>query len=70
MAEVQDVGPVPVVLYEFGEGSGSVVGDSSGVGVPLDLSVADPGAVSWSAGGLSVDVGDGDFVGWAGDEGV
>ncbi len=44
-----------VVLYEFGEGAGSVVGDSSGVGVPLDLSVADPGSVSWSSGGLSVD---------------
>ena len=48
-------GVVPVVLYEFGEGSGSVVGDSSGVGVPLDLSVADPGAVSWSSGGLVVE---------------
>ncbi len=51
----QDPSPQPVVLYEFGEGAGSVVGDSSGVGVPLDLSVADPGSVSWSSGGLSVD---------------
>ncbi len=63
-------GPVPVVLYEFGEGSGSVVGDSSGVGVPLDLSVADLGAVSWSSGGLWWMSVDGDFFGWSGDEGV
>ena len=54
-AQDPSAGAVPVVLYEFGEGSGSVVGDSSGVGVPLDLSVADPGAVSWSSGGLVVE---------------
>ncbi|MFA9566182.1 MAG: hypothetical protein ACERLM_16000, partial [Acidimicrobiales bacterium] len=30
-AQDPSTGPVPVVLYEFGEGSGSVVGDSSGV---------------------------------------
>jgi hypothetical protein len=45
-----------VVEYLFLEGSGSVVGDSSGFGVPLDLTVDDVGAVSWvSGGGLSVD---------------
>ena len=44
-----------LVLYEFGEGGGALVSDTSGVGVPLDLQIADPGAVSWVPGGLSVD---------------
>ncbi len=44
-----------LVRYDFGEGSGSTVGDS-GSGVPLDLTIGDPGSVSWvSGGGLSVD---------------
>ncbi|MGB9347456.1 MAG: hypothetical protein WCA90_15600, partial [Ilumatobacteraceae bacterium] len=43
-----------LVRYDFGEGSGSTVGDS-GSGVPLDLTIGDPGSVSWvSGGGLSV----------------
>ncbi len=45
-----------VVEYLFLEGSGSVVGDSSGVGVPLDLTVGDVSRVSWvSGGGLRVE---------------
>lgn len=44
-----------MVLYEFEEGSGTIVRDVSGVGVPLDLTVATPTAVSWVPGGLSID---------------
>lgn len=44
-----------VVLYEFDEGSGSIVGDS-GAGSALDLQIDDLSAVSWmSSGGLQVD---------------
>jgi lysophospholipase L1-like esterase len=50
------VGDDLVALYTFEEGSGSVVHDVSGFGAPLDLTVGDPGHVSWVAGGgLSVD---------------
>lgn len=41
-------------LYTFDEGAGALVHDTSGVGAPLDLTVADPAATSWTAGGLSV----------------
>lgn len=44
-----------VTLYEFNEGAGSTVTDSSGVGAPLDLNIADAGAVTWLPGALSVD---------------
>ncbi|MGI9594655.1 MAG: LamG-like jellyroll fold domain-containing protein, partial [Acidimicrobiales bacterium] len=44
-----------LVLYEFDEGSGSVVGDTSGTGASLDLTVTDPAAIEWGAGSLSVD---------------
>jgi hypothetical protein len=40
-----------VVLYTFAEGSGTTVYDVSGVGIPLDLTVADATAVTWLAGG-------------------
>ncbi|MBN1676550.1 MAG: LamG domain-containing protein [Kiritimatiellae bacterium] len=46
--------PVPAglaALYTFGEGRGTVVRDVSGVGAPLDLTVADPDAVAWLPGG-------------------
>jgi parallel beta-helix repeat protein len=44
------------VLYNFQEGSGSSVNDVSGVGTPLNLTIADPGNVTWiPGGGLSVD---------------
>ncbi|NDJ77045.1 MAG: hypothetical protein GYB65_12390, partial [Chloroflexi bacterium] len=41
-------------LYTFDEGGGSTVNDVSGVGTPLNLTISDPGAVSWQAGYLSV----------------
>jgi hypothetical protein len=44
-----------VALYTFEEGTGEVVNDVSGVGMPLNLRVRKPSAVSWVAGGLSVD---------------
>jgi hypothetical protein len=45
-----------LVRYVFDEGSGDTVHDSSDFGDPMDLTIADPGAVKWIAGGgLSVD---------------
>lgn len=44
-----------VVLYDLEEGSGTTVHDVSGVGTPLDLTIADPESVSWIPGGLSLD---------------
>ena len=41
-------------LYNFEEGSGSVVNDVSGAGTPLNLTVADPSNVTWGPGYLSV----------------
>jgi hypothetical protein len=57
-----DAGPTPdpgssrvtlglQALYTFDEGSGSVVGDSSGIGAPLDLIAADQTGVEWIPGG-------------------
>ncbi|MCA9884779.1 MAG: hypothetical protein KC708_17495, partial [Anaerolineae bacterium] len=43
-----------LALYEFNEGSGSTVTDTSGVGTPLNLVVANPGNVTWNASGLTV----------------
>ena len=43
-----------VVLYDFEEGEGTMVHDVSGVGEPLDLTLADPGAAEWVEGGLSI----------------
>jgi hypothetical protein len=40
----------PVVRYLLNEGSGDVARDS-GTGAPLDLTAADPGNISWIAGG-------------------
>ncbi len=42
------------VLYPFNEGSGTTVNDTSGVGTPLNLTVASAGAVSWLPGALSI----------------
>ncbi len=44
-----------LALYEFEEGSGSIVGDSSQVGSPYDLTASDPAALRWGDGSLSVD---------------
>ncbi len=43
-----------VLLYDIEEGSGTTVHDVSAVGVPLDLELADPSAVVWNDGFLSV----------------
>lgn len=40
-----------VVLYDFSEWEGDVVGDKSGVGMPLDLRINDPNFTFWLAGG-------------------
>ncbi|HON90994.1 MAG TPA: DUF4038 domain-containing protein [Sedimentisphaerales bacterium] len=40
-----------VALYDFREGAGDVVKDTSGSGVPLDLKVKDASAVRWLPGG-------------------
>ena len=46
-----------VALYEFAEGVGSTVTDTSGVGTPLDLTIADVNDVTWrpGVGALQVD---------------
>ncbi|MEE8599585.1 putative Ig domain-containing protein [Euzebya tangerina] len=44
-----------IALYDFTEGTGSVVGDSSDIGAPLDLTVAAPANTTWGPGGLTVD---------------
>lgn len=43
-----------LVEYTFDEGTGSVVHDTSGAGTPLDLTIADLGAVEWADGALHV----------------
>lgn len=44
-----------VALYDFGAGNGATVYDLSGVSPAMDLTIADPSAVSWlSGGGLAV----------------
>jgi hypothetical protein len=43
--------PSPLALYTFGEGEGVTVHDTSGGDDPLDLTIADPAAVEWLAGG-------------------
>ncbi len=42
------------VRYDFDEGSGLAVNDTSGVGTPYNLSISAPGAVTWLTGALSV----------------
>ncbi len=44
-----------VALYQFDDGSGTTVSDTSGVAPALDLEIADLPNVTWLAGGLSVD---------------
>jgi ferric-dicitrate binding protein FerR (iron transport regulator) len=41
-------------LYEFREGVGALLRDEAGEGLPLDLQIRNPGGVSWSARGLSI----------------
>ena len=49
------VGDSLVALYTFDEGSGTTVGDSSGFGTPLDLTIEDPANVTWGSGTLRID---------------
>ncbi len=44
-----------LLLYTFDEGSGDKVKDTSGAGAAFDLTIKDPGKVTWGAGSLSVD---------------
>ncbi len=45
-----------VVGYDFREGSGAVVGDHSGFGDPVDLTIDDPSAVTWNGdGSITID---------------
>lgn len=46
-----------VVLYEFNEGSGSTVGDTSGVGTPLNLTIDSVPNVTWLSGALRINSG-------------
>jgi hypothetical protein len=43
------------VLYTFEEGAGTTVNDVSGVGAPLNLTIANPANTTWIPGGLRVD---------------
>ena len=43
-----------LVLYTFDEGFGTIITDISGVGVPLNLTIADPENTTWVTGGLSI----------------
>lgn len=52
---VVDVVLEPIVEYRFDEAAGTTVADSSGVGTPLDLTIADPANVTWLLNGLQID---------------
>ncbi|MEZ5218819.1 MAG: LamG-like jellyroll fold domain-containing protein [Ilumatobacteraceae bacterium] len=43
-----------LALYTFDEGSGTKVTDVSGNGAPLDLTIANPGNVTWGSGTLTI----------------
>jgi hypothetical protein len=47
-----------ITLYTFIGGSGNIVKDVSNVGAPLDLTIRDPGAVTWRRSGGLVVLGD------------
>jgi hypothetical protein len=44
-------GTAPLVLYTFDEGKGDTVRDVGGTGLPLDLTIANPGAAAWNTNG-------------------
>ena len=50
-SEIAETPAAATVLYEFREGTGRVVRDTSGAGTPLDLQVKDASTVQWLAGG-------------------
>lgn len=43
-----------IALYTFEEGTGDTVHDTSGVGPPVDLTIADTSATQWTANGLRI----------------
>jgi len=43
-----------ILLYAFDEGSGSTIADQSGVAPSHDLTIADPGNITWSADHLDI----------------
>ena len=51
--DVPVTGPTPIVHYDFTDGTGATVGDS-GSGAPLNLTINNPGNVTWGPGGLTV----------------
>ena len=53
-AGAQDIRDGLILLYEFEEGSGATVSDTSGFGSPIDLTIRDPGNTSWGDGFLTV----------------
>ena len=59
VVEVRSVQPGVglVALYTFNEGSGNIVNDVSGFETPLNLTILDPGNVTWGSGTLSLDSG-------------
>jgi hypothetical protein len=44
-----------LALYTFADGKGGTVADVSGRGEPLDLTIAQPGSVTWGASSLRID---------------
>lgn len=61
-APAPDAGPPPervtdglIALYDFDAASGTIIADSSGFGVPLDLTLADATAVTWLGDSLRID---------------
>ena len=44
-----------LALYDFTEGSGATITDRAGTSSPVDLTLADPRAVTWVPGGLRFD---------------
>ncbi len=54
-AQAQHVSTDIIAEYNFEEGAGATVGDTSGFGTPLNLDIADTGSVTWGSGYLSID---------------
>ena len=52
--EPEPVGDGIIALYDFSEGSGATVRDISGSATPLDLTIENPGAVTWGDGTLDL----------------
>jgi hypothetical protein len=53
--DVDRVSENVLVLYDFMEGEGDVIHDTSNVGDPIDLTIRDPDNVTWGYGSLRID---------------